>query len=111
MSRGDQRDDIFFDDADRYDFIKTLAEARRKTDWMVQAFCLMKNYYHEAFRKEQLERMEGGLGRRHAGELRRETAQAKADRLVAEELRRLGWRASTEESAFSAISAFCLVRK
>ena len=46
MSRGDQRDDIFFDDVDRYDFIKTLAEACLKTDWLVQAFCLMKNHYH-----------------------------------------------------------------
>ena len=45
----------------------------------------------EAFRKEQLERMEGGLGQHHAGQLRLETAQAKAERLVAEELRRLGW--------------------
>ncbi len=26
MSRGDQRDDIFFDDVDRYDFIKTLED-------------------------------------------------------------------------------------
>ena len=47
----------------------------------------------EAFRKEQLERMEGGLGQHHAGQLRLETAQAKAERLVAEELRRLGWSA------------------
>jgi hypothetical protein len=35
MSRGDQRDDIFFDDVDRHDFIKTLAEACQKTDWPV----------------------------------------------------------------------------
>ncbi len=51
MSRGDQRDDIFFDDADRYDFIKTLGEAGLKT------------------------------------------AQAKPDRLVAEERLPLGWSA------------------
>ena len=37
--------------------------------------------------------MEGGLGQHHAGELRLEAAQAKADRLVAEELRRHGWSA------------------
>ena len=47
----------------------------------------------EAFRQEELARMEGALGERHAGELRLETAQAKADRLVAEELRRFGWSA------------------
>jgi len=35
MSRVDQRDDIFFDDVDRYDFLKTLAEACQKTDWQV----------------------------------------------------------------------------
>jgi REP element-mobilizing transposase RayT len=175
MSRGDQREDIFLDDADRYDFLKTLAEACLKTDWMVHAFCLMSNHYHlvietpsanlvagmawlqstytirlnhrpawlrvdrllgehgieldtpvsrqeferqmerrrleevdpealeafrrdwclgsEAFRKQQLERMESGLGQHHAGELRLESAQAKAERLVAEELRRLGWSA------------------
>ncbi|HEV2208319.1 MAG TPA: hypothetical protein VG167_06050 [Verrucomicrobiae bacterium] len=33
MSRGDQREDIFFDDVDRHVFIKTLAEACQKTDW------------------------------------------------------------------------------
>ncbi len=46
MSRGDQRDDIFFSDVDRHDFIKTLAEACEKTDWQVHAFCLMSNHYH-----------------------------------------------------------------
>jgi len=46
MSRGDQRDDIFFGDVDRHDFIKTLAEACQKTDWQVHAFCLMRNHYH-----------------------------------------------------------------
>jgi hypothetical protein len=40
-----------------------------------------------------LERMEGGLGQHLAGELRWESAQAKADRLVAEDLRRPGWSA------------------
>jgi hypothetical protein len=35
MSHGDQRDDIFFDDLDRHDFIKTLPEACQKTDWPV----------------------------------------------------------------------------
>ena len=45
MSRGDQRDDLFCDDVDRHDFIKNLAEACLKTDWLVPAFCLMKNHY------------------------------------------------------------------
>lgn len=46
MSRGDQRDDIFLNDVDRHDFIKTLAEASQKTNWQVHAFCLMRNHYH-----------------------------------------------------------------
>lgn len=46
MSRGDRREDIFFGDVDRHDFIKTLAEACQKADWQVHAFCLMSNHYH-----------------------------------------------------------------
>lgn len=45
----------------------------------------------EVFRKQQLERVEGGLGEHHAGELRLETPQAMAHRLVTEELRQRGW--------------------
>jgi hypothetical protein len=33
MSRGDRREDIFLNDVDRYDFLKTLAEAFQKTRW------------------------------------------------------------------------------
>ncbi len=44
-----------------------------------------------AFRQEQLARMEGKLGEPYAGELRRETAEAKGERIIAEELQRLGW--------------------
>jgi len=46
----------------------------------------------EAVRQEQLARMEGKLGEHHAGELRRETTEAKGERIIAEELQRLGWR-------------------
>ena len=48
----------------------------------------------EEFRKQVLEKMEGNLGDNHAGELPRETASVRADRILAEELRRLGWTAS-----------------
>jgi len=240
MSRGNRRQDIFLDDVDRQDFLKTLAEACQKTGWQVHAYCLMSNHYHlvvetphanlvagmawlqstytirlnhrhklvghvlsgryksqlvegsgngylrtacdyvhlnpvrarlvksedrllaypwsslmwylalpehrpawirvdrllgehgiqrdnargrqeferrmearrleeteeavlkvfrrgwllggEGFREEMLKRMEGKLGENHSGELRRETAQSKAERIVAEELRRLGWK-------------------
>ena len=46
MSRGNRRTDIFLDDVDRQDFLKTLAEACQKTDWQVHAYCLMSNHYH-----------------------------------------------------------------
>jgi hypothetical protein len=45
----------------------------------------------ESFKREALARMEGSLGGHHAGELHREVAQAKAERIVAEELQRQGW--------------------
>jgi hypothetical protein len=41
----------------------------------------------EDFRKQMLEQAEGQLGEHHYGELRRETAEAKAQRIIAEELR------------------------
>jgi putative transposase len=46
MSRGDRREDIFLDDVDRQDFLKTLAEACHKTAWEVHAYCLMRNHFH-----------------------------------------------------------------
>ena len=46
MSRGDRREDIFLDDVDRQDFLKTLAEVCLKTDWQIHAYCLMRNHYH-----------------------------------------------------------------
>jgi REP element-mobilizing transposase RayT len=111
MSRGDQRDNIFPDDVDRHDFVRTLAEARQKAGWQAHAFCLMRNHYHlvletpdanlvwgmawsiggEAFPQQWLKKMEGMAGENHPGETRLETAEAKADRIVAEELARLRW--------------------
>jgi len=44
------------------------------------------------FRREKLEQMENELGADHAGALRRESAEAKAERLMGQELKRLGWR-------------------
>ena len=46
----------------------------------------------DGFKQEQLAKIEGKLGEHHAGELRRETAEAKADRILHEELSRLGWK-------------------
>jgi len=46
MNRGDRREPIFHDDADRHLFLKTLGETCAKTDWQVHAFCLMSNHFH-----------------------------------------------------------------
>ena len=44
-----------------------------------------------AGRKKFEQRMEGKLGEHHAGERRRESAEARAERIIAEELGKLGW--------------------
>jgi len=46
MSRGDRREQIYYDDVDRQDFLKTLAETCQKTGFEVHAYCLMKNHFH-----------------------------------------------------------------
>ena len=46
LNRGDRREPIFRDDADRKRFLETLGEACAKTDWQVHALCLMGNHFH-----------------------------------------------------------------
>jgi REP element-mobilizing transposase RayT len=46
MNRGDRREPIFNDDADRKRFIATLSEVCLKTNWQVHAYCLMLNHFH-----------------------------------------------------------------
>ncbi len=46
LSRGDRREDIYLDDVDRQDFLKTLAECCQKTGFQVHAYCLMRNHFH-----------------------------------------------------------------
>jgi putative transposase len=46
MNRGDRREAIFGDDADRKQFLGTLAEACAKAGWQVHALCLMPNHFH-----------------------------------------------------------------
>jgi len=46
MSRGDRREAIFKDDADRLRFLEALGEACAKTGWRVLALCLMGNHFH-----------------------------------------------------------------
>jgi len=184
MNRGDRQEDLFVDDVDPQDLLKTLAEACRKTDWQVHAYCLMRNHFHlvletpnanlvegmrwflnaytirlnrrqklfghvlsgcykallvegsgngylktacdyvhlnpvrahllgsderllacpwssfgcclgsEEFRQKMLGLMEGKLGDNHSGELRRETAEQKANRIISEERLSRGWKES-----------------
>jgi len=44
------------------------------------------------FKAALLERMTGKLGEHHAGELKRESAETQAGRIIQEELKRPGWR-------------------
>lgn len=43
------------------------------------------------FKARMIERMEGKLGEHHFGAIRLETAEAKAEGMLREELARLGW--------------------
>ena len=46
MNRGDRREPIFKDEADRQRFVETLGEACAKTGWQVHAYVLMPNHFH-----------------------------------------------------------------
>ena len=107
MSRGDHREPIFSDDTDRQRFIETLGGACAKTDWQVHAFCLMRRAREEGddfkairrgwclgdeiFRQDLLAQAHGRAGENHPAEIRRQTAEAKARRVLGEELDKLGW--------------------
>ena len=65
------------------------AQASDGAEWqpLRRGWCLGS----EPFRARLLERVESQLGEHHSGRLRLETAAAKAERIVAQELKRLGW--------------------
>jgi REP element-mobilizing transposase RayT len=46
MNRGDRREPIFRDEADRKRFVETLGETCVRSGWQVQAYCLMPNHFH-----------------------------------------------------------------
>ncbi len=46
LSRGDRREDIFWDDADRQNFLVLLGRTCERTAWQVHAYCLMSNHFH-----------------------------------------------------------------
>ena len=149
MNRGDRREPIFRDDADRKRFLETLGEACAKTDWQVHALCLMGNPFHlvvetpkgnlvasmkwllgtytarfnrreferqmetrrrqessgeewaairrgwffgaDALKQELLAHAWERVGARYHGAERQESGEAKAERLVPEELQKRGW--------------------
>lgn len=45
-SRGDRREDIFLDDADRARFLAVVAQGVARFDAQLLAYCLMSNHYH-----------------------------------------------------------------
>ena len=46
MARGNRRDPIYLKNEDFSDFLSLLAEACRRFNWSVHAYCLMTNHYH-----------------------------------------------------------------
>jgi putative transposase len=45
-SRGDRREAIYEDDADRGRFLELLGDVAAAFNWVVHAYCLMSNHYH-----------------------------------------------------------------
>ena len=45
-SRGNRREDIYHDDADRQAWLSVLAQVCKRFNWTVHAYCLMRNHYH-----------------------------------------------------------------
>jgi REP element-mobilizing transposase RayT len=45
-ARGDRREDIFEDDADRRAFLSTFSQVVTQFNWLCYAWCLMDNHYH-----------------------------------------------------------------
>ena len=45
-SRGNAKQDIYLDDADRRIFLRVLSETVTQFSWLLHAYCLMGNHYH-----------------------------------------------------------------
>ena len=45
-SRGDRREDIYYDDEDRLVWLEVFAQVCSRFNWRCHAWCLMDNYYH-----------------------------------------------------------------
>ena len=108
MSRGDRREETYHDDVDRLEFVKTLAGACQQADWQVHTCCLRRNHFHLGVETpkgnlaqgmhwlliEQLQEEGGGAN----PAVPCESAEAKADWVIAEELNGIGWRAGVLEA-------------
>ena len=46
MNRGDRQEPIYVDDEDAQEFVKTLGQVCKRTEWEVHAYCLMTNHFH-----------------------------------------------------------------
>jgi putative transposase len=46
LSRGNGRQDIYYDDQDRHQFLKTIGEMSERFEIDVFAYALMENHYH-----------------------------------------------------------------
>ena len=60
-SRGDRREAIYEDDADRVQFLEILGEVVDRFNWVCHAYCQMGNHYHLV-----VETPEGNLLKRDA---------------------------------------------
>lgn len=45
-SRGDRREDIYFDDADRVEWLRIVGDVCKRFNWVCHAWCQMTNHYH-----------------------------------------------------------------
>ena len=59
MARGDRGEDIFVDDKDREQILRTLAQVCTKTGWRIHAWILMSNHYHWLIETPQPNLVEG----------------------------------------------------
>jgi len=76
LSRGDRREPIFWDEADRQDFLKTLAQTCQKAGFQIHAYCLMTNHFHLVVETPQIRAPHGGPAARGGGSRGMEGAAA-----------------------------------
>jgi hypothetical protein len=79
--------------AGRQGFERQMERGRREAVAEVALKPRRRGWYlgREQFKEQMLELMESKLGESHSGELHRETAEQRANRIIAEELARRGW--------------------